>query len=158
MRRIWSISRCYAGSHAFTYVATEPQRARRTLMEDEFEELNRLTERIIGCAIEVHRQLGPGLLESAYEAAMCIELADCGLSFVRQVIFPVTYKSRKIGEHRADLVVENAVVLELKSVDGYDPIFGAQLLTYLRCLHKRAGLVINFNGRVLSTGIRRFVL
>src|SRR5438445_412634 len=84
--------------------------------------LKRLTERIIGCAIEVHRQLGPGLLEGTYEAALCIELQDARLNFVRQPIFPVVYKGHVIGEYRLDLVVEDKVVVEIKSVERFDPI------------------------------------
>jgi GxxExxY protein len=129
--------------------------------EPELEELvaiNAITEKVIGCAIEVHKQLGPGLLEQTYEVAMCVELAAAGVTFVRQAAFPVIYKGAKIGEQRADLIVENAVVVELKSVDRYDPIFMAQVLTYLRCTGLRVGLLINFNNRVLHTGIRRFIL
>lgn len=122
------------------------------------EELNKLTEKIIGCAIEVHRQLGPGLLESTYEAALAIELDLAGLRFLRQPVFPVTYKHRPIGEHRLDLVVEDAVVVELKSVERHDPLFEAQLLTYLRIAGKRLGLLTNFNTRLLKDGIKRRVL
>ena len=117
-----------------------------------------LTERIIGCAIEVHRVLGPGLLESSYEAAMGIEMGDAGLRFERQLIIPVAYKGRAIGEHRLDFLVENEVVLELKSVERFDPLFEAQVLTYLRMTGKGRGLFINFNSRLLKDGIRRFVL
>jgi GxxExxY protein len=128
------------------------------ITEQELEAVNPITETIIGCAIEVHRHLGPGLLEQTYEAAMCIELDRAGLMFVRQPTFTIDYKGLKIGEHRADLIVANAVVVELKSVDRLDPVFAAQVLTYLRCTGLRIGLLINFNGRVLRTGIRRFVL
>ena len=124
----------------------------------EIEALNPITERIIGCAIEVHRHLGAGLLEAIYESAMCIELHENQLSYVRQPTFPVIYKGRRIGEHRADLIVENAVIVELKSVDRFDRIFDAQLLTYLRCTGLRVGLLINFNSRLLKMGIRRLVL
>ena len=124
----------------------------------EIEALNPITERIIGCAIEVHRHLGAGLLEAIYESAMCIELHENQLSYVRQPMFAVTYKGRRIGEHRADLIVENAVIVELKSVDRFDRIFDAQLLTYLRCTGLRVGLLINFNSRLLKMGIRRLVL
>jgi GxxExxY protein len=116
------------------------------------------TEKIIGCAIEVHRQLGPGLLEGTYEAAMCVELAACGLNFVRPPIFPVIYKEQVIGEYRLDLVVEDAVVVEIKSVERFDPIFEAQVLTYLKVTGKSVGLLINFNSRLVKDGIRRFVL
>jgi len=121
------------------------------------DETNKLTKRIIGCAIEVHRELGPGLLESAYKAALAIELDCAGLSFQRQLKYPVFYKGKEVGEYRLDLVVENAVVVEVKSVDKFDPIFQAQLLTYLRVTDKRAGLLINFNSRLLRDGIKRII-
>ena len=120
--------------------------------------INQITERIIGCAIEVHRQLGPGLLEQTYETAMCIELRESGLAFERQPAISIEYKGSRIGEHRADLIVAGTVVVELKSVDRFDPVFAAQILTYLRCTGLRVGLLINFSGRVLRTGIRRFIL
>jgi GxxExxY protein len=121
------------------------------------DEINKLTEKIIGCAIEVHRQLGPGLLESTYEAALAIELESAGLHFGRQLKYPVLYKGREIGEYRLDLLVENEVVVEIKSVERFDPIFEAQLLTYLRVTGKRVGLLINFNSRLLRDGIKRFI-
>jgi len=117
-----------------------------------------LTEKIIGCAIEVHRVLGPGLLESSYEAALAIEFESAGLKFHRQLVIPVHYKGQLIGEHRLDFVVEEAVILELKSVERFDPIFEAQVLTYLRLSGKRRGLLINFNSRLLKDGVKRFVL
>ena len=121
------------------------------------EELNRLTERIIGCAIEVHRQLGPGLLEATHESALCIEMEAAGLHFQRQVAIPVTYKGKPIGEYRLDLLVEDRVIVEIKSVERLDPVFDAQVLTYLRVTHKKVGLLINFNSRFLKNGIKRFV-
>ena len=120
--------------------------------------LKQLTERIIGCAIEVHRQLGPGLLEGTYEAALCIELQNAGVNYVRQPIFPVVYKGQTIGEYRLDLIVQDAVVVEIKSVERFDPIFEAQVLTYLRVTSKKIGLLMNFNSRLLRDGIRRYVL
>jgi GxxExxY protein len=122
----------------------------------EAEELNKLTERIIGCAIEVHRQLGPGLLESVYEAAMPIELELAGLAYERQKIVPVVYKGHLIGEHRLDLLVEDAVVVELKSVERFDPLFQAQVMSYLKLTGKPVGLLINFNSRLLKEGIHRY--
>jgi GxxExxY protein len=95
--------------------------AKRALSETEA--LNALTERIIGCAIEVHRQLGPGLLEGTYESALCIELNRAGLQHIRQPISPVMSKGQVIGEYRLDLIVENLVVVEIKSVERFDPIF-----------------------------------
>jgi GxxExxY protein len=124
----------------------------------ESEALKRLTERIIGCAIEVHRQLGPGLLEGTYEAALCIELQIAGLNFVRRPIFPVIYKGQVIGEYRLDLIVEDTVIVEIKSVERFDPIFEAQVLTYLRVTGKEIGLLMNFNSRLLRDGIKRYVL
>lgn len=122
------------------------------------EQKDPLTERIIGCAIEVHRVLGPGLLEASYEAALAIELESAKLRFQQQLIVPVFYKGRPIGDHRLDFVVEDAVILELKSVERFDPIFEAQVLTYLRLSGKRRALLINFNSRLLKDGIKRFVL
>jgi GxxExxY protein len=117
-----------------------------------------LTEKIIGCAIEVHRVLGPGLLEASYEAALAIEMEAAHVRFQRQLILPVFYKGKPIGDHRLDFLVEEAVILELKSVERYDPIFEAQVLTYLRLSGKRRALLINFNSRLLKDGVKRFVL
>lgn len=122
------------------------------------EQKDPLTEKIIGCAIEVHRTLGPGLLEATYESALCIELDFGGLKFERQVSIPVNYKSRVIGDYRLDLVVEKSVILEIKSVDRFDPIFEAQLLTYLKITGLRRGLLLNFNSRLLKDGIKRLIL
>jgi GxxExxY protein len=120
-------------------------------------DIDRLTERIIGCAIEAHRQLGPGLLEGTYEAALAIELESAGIRFDRQLVFPVNYKGRKIGEYRVDLLVDKQVVVEIKSVERFDPVFEAQILTYLRITGARVGLLINFNSRLLHEGIKRFI-
>ena len=119
---------------------------------------DKLTQKIIGCAIEVHQQLGPGLLESIYESAMAIELEVAGLRFQRQVIVPIQYRGRSIGEHRLDLIVENATVVELESVEKFNPVFEEQILTYLRLTNIKTGLVINFNSRLLRDGVRRFSL
>jgi GxxExxY protein len=121
------------------------------------QEKDPLTERIIGCAIEVHRELGPGLLESIYEAAMAMEFNLCGIKFSRQAVVPVKYKGEALGEHRIDFIVENTVVLELKSVERFDPVFEAQVLTYLRLTGLRRGLLLNFNSRLLKDGIRRYI-
>jgi len=117
-----------------------------------------LTERILGCAIEVHRIRGPGLLESAYVEALSVELAEAGLRFARQVPVPLNYKGRYVGEYRLDLLVEEAVVVEVKAVERFDPVHEAQLLTYLRLTGKRVGLLINFNRRLLRDGVKRRVL
>lgn len=118
--------------------------------------LNTLTERIIGCAIEVHRNLGPGLLEAVYEAALAVEFELAGLEFRRQVSFPIVYKGRQIGEHRLDLLVAETIIVELKSVERFDPIFEAQILSYLKLTGKPLGLLINFNNRLLKQGVKRY--
>ena len=120
--------------------------------------LNALTERIIGCGIEVHRHLGPGLAEAAYESALCIELKLAHLEFVRQVGVPLFYKGVLIAEHRPDLVVASSVVVEVKSVERLHALHTSQMLTYLRVTHLTIGLVLNFNTPVLREGIRRVVL
>jgi len=102
-----------------------------------------LTQRIIGCAMEVHRQLGPGLMEGTYEEALCIELKDQGISFVRQAGVPVFYKGHLIGEHRPDLVVEDRIVVEVKSVERLIGVHQAQVLAYMRLLKKPVGLLLN---------------
>ena len=117
-----------------------------------------LTERIIGCAIEVHRHMGAGLLEKPYTLAMCIELAGNGLNFERERLLPLTYKGIRVGEYRPDLIVEGRVVVEVKSVLRLEPVFTAQILTYLRITNIRTGLILNFNRPVLKEGIKRFVL
>jgi GxxExxY protein len=122
------------------------------------EEHDPLTQRIIGGAIEVHRTLGPGLLESAYVEALTVELAEGGLRCARQVRVPLTYKGRHLGEYRLDLLVEDAVVVEVKAVERFDPVHEAQLLTYLRLSGKGVGLLINFNRRLLREGIKRLVM
>jgi GxxExxY protein len=119
---------------------------------------NVLTDQIIGCAIEVHRTLGPGLLESVYEECLCYELSQLGLRFERQVHLPVSYKGIKLEcGHKLDLVVEDSVVVELKAIDELAPIHQAQLLTYLKTTNKRVGLLINFNVQYLKNGLKRVV-
>ena len=118
-----------------------------------------MTGKIIGCAIEVHRTLGPGLLEGAYEACLALELQRAGLMVERQVSIPINYKGEEIGcGYRADLIVEGAVLVELKSVDQFLPIHDAQVLTYLKLRSLCVGLLINFNAYQLRNGIRRLVL
>jgi GxxExxY protein len=124
----------------------------------ETEEINRPTERIIGCAIEVHRQLGPGLLEATYEAALCVEMEITGLRYVRQVVYPVVYREREVGQYRLDLLVKGAVVVEIKSAARFDSVFEAQVLTYLRVTGCQVGLLINFNSRLLKEGVKRYAL
>jgi GxxExxY protein len=119
---------------------------------------HQLTHEIIGAAIEVHRFLGPGLLESAYEECLCHELALRNLSVQRQVPVPVVYKEVKLEcGYRLDLVVEKTVVLELKSIEAFSPVHEAVMLTYLRLSGFKIGLLINFNVTILKEGIRRFI-
>src|SRR5579864_4536995 len=123
---------------------------------EERERLNEITERIIGAAIAVHRALGPGLLESAYEACLVFELAERGLSVEQQKPLPLVYKGVKVEcGYRLDLLVEGAVIVEVKAVDELAPIHDAQLLSYLKISGCRVALLINFNVRVLKDGLRR---
>lgn len=120
---------------------------------------NSLTHAIIGAAIEVHKQLGPGLLESAYEECLAHEFTSRGLSFERQKPMPVVYKDHKLEcGYRLDFLVESKVVVELKSLETLAPIHDAIVLTYLRLSGCKIGLLINFHHKVLKTGIRRLVL
>ena len=126
--------------------------------DPEHGQLNSVSRNIIGCAIEVHRHLGPGLLEPMYESALCFELHDAGLDYRRQVRVPAYYKGRLLGDYRIDLIVNDLVLVEVKSVAGFTPVFEAQLLTYLRVTGKRLGLLINFNSRIVKEGIKRMIL
>jgi GxxExxY protein len=117
-----------------------------------------LTERIIGCAIAVHKALGPGLIEATYEEALCIELNEERLCFERQLRVPVTYRGKLIGEYRPDLVVEEIVVVEIKSVERLIGLHQAQLLAYMRVLRLPVGLLLNFNGETLRSGVRRLAI
>jgi GxxExxY protein len=118
-----------------------------------------LTNRIILAAIEVHRALGPGLLESAYEACLCKELELQGLAFRKQVDLPVFYKGLALDcGYRIDLIVDGRVIVELKAAEKILPIHDAQLLTYLRLAGSKVGLILNFNSRLMKDGIKRLVL
>lgn len=119
---------------------------------------NAITERIIKCAIEVHRQIGPGLLEAVYEEALDIECQCDGLQVLRQFKVPVLYRGRTIGEYKPDMLINDLVIVEIKSVERFDPVFEAQILTYLKITGKHVGLLINFNSRLVKDGIKRFVL
>ena len=124
----------------------------------EKEQLNRITENIIGAAIEVHRSLGPGLLESAYEACLTFELAQRGLKVEQQKPLPVIYREIKLDcGYRLDLLIEKTVIIEVKAVDRLAPIHQAQLLSYLKLSGCKVGLLINFNVEVLKDSIRRVV-
>ena len=120
---------------------------------------DKITETIIGGAIAVHRALGPGLLESAYEACLGFELVDRGLTVERQKALPVKYRSVNLDcGYRIDLLVERIIIIELKAVEKIDPIHKAQLLSYLKLSGCKLGLLINFNVRMLKYGIHRIVL
>ena len=118
-----------------------------------------LTGKIIACAIEVHKTLGPGLLESAYEECLAYELQKAGLKVERQKAVPVIYKEIKLDcGYRMDILVEDTVVVELKTVDEFHPIHEAQILTYLKFSEKKLGLLINFNVTLLKNGIKRYAM
>jgi len=118
-----------------------------------------LSERVIGMAIEVHQVVGPGLLESFYQDCMCIELEDAGIPFQSQVIVPTVCKGRTIRlGFRADIVVADAIILEIKGVASLIPAHDAQILTYLRMSHIRVGLLMNFHAPRLKDGLRRFIM
>jgi len=120
-------------------------------------ELNEITQKIIGCAIQVHKSLGPGLLESAYEECLSYELIKNGLNIKRQQPTPVVYKEIKLEcGYRIDILVENSVVVELKVVDEFNPVHEAQILTYMKFSNKSLGLLMNFNVTILRNGIRRY--
>ncbi|QEG33352.1 GxxExxY protein [Bythopirellula goksoeyrii] len=126
--------------------------------DDEAQRINQVTDVIIGSAIEVHRHLGPGLLESAYETCLFKELETRGLKYSRQVVLPVTYKGVEVEcGYRMDIVVEQEVVIEVKSVVDWHPVYEAQLLSYLKLSGYKVGLAINFNVPLLKTGIKRMV-
>jgi GxxExxY protein len=128
-------------------------------MKKTIAELNQITHEIIGAAIEVHRQLGPGLLESSYRECLCRELLLRGIPFEREKPLPLEYKGIHLGcGYRIDLLVAGSVVVEIKAVEALAPIHDAQLLTYLRIGDWRLGLLINFNVAVLKSGIRRRIL
>ena len=122
-------------------------------------ELNQITRDVIGAAIEVHRQLGPGLLESSYRECLCRELLLRGIPFEKEKPLPLEYKGIHLGcGYRLDLLVSNSVVVEVKSVEALAPIHDAQLMTYLRIGGWRIGLLVNFNVAVLKNGIHRRIL
>ena len=117
-----------------------------------------LTYAIIGAAIDVHEELGPGLLEKIYENCLCIELGRRNIRFEQQMRIPVWYKGESAGDMYVDILVENSVIVELKSVKELAPIYEAQLLTYLKLARIKTGLLINFNVEKLKQGVRRYSL
>ena len=121
--------------------------------------INKITDQIIGFAIEVHKAMGPGLLESAYEQCLSHEFSLRGIAFKRQHPLPVVFKGTKLAcGYRADFIVENSVLLEIKAVDVLLPIHEAQLLTYMKLGKLNVGLLVNFNVATFKRGIKRFVL
>jgi len=119
---------------------------------------NQISSKILDCSIKVHKTLGPGLFESVYEEALCFELQNIGLNFERQIGIPVIYEGVKMElGFRADIIVEDKVIIELKSVETIAPVHKKQLLTYLKITGKKLGLLINFNEALLKDGITRIV-
>lgn len=138
------------------YDDEEPPYVERPRLEPD-PELDELTAAVIGAAIEVHRQLGPGLDEVTYESGLCVEFRLRSIRFSRQLIVPVLYKGEVIGEKRLDLIVDNRIVVELKAVECLTALHMAQLRTYLKIVRLRVGLLINFNCPVLKDGIKRVI-
>jgi GxxExxY protein len=132
----------------------QPQRHKDT----ELDVVNPATNRIIGCAIEVHRVLRAGLFESLYRSALAIEFDSVGIRYEREVRIPAIYKGQPLGHYRVDFLVEDLVIVEVKSVERHNPIFETQVITYLRLTGKRVGLLINFNSRLVRDGIKRIIV
>ncbi len=126
-------------------------------MEEPKSELDALAHRTIGAAIEVHRVLGPGFIESVYEEALALEFDVLGIPYQRQVAAPVFYRDQQIGSHRLDLLIDQCLVVELKSAEALLPIHQAQLMSYLRVTKQPLGLLVNFNVPILKSGIKRII-
>jgi len=121
-------------------------------------EENKITEKIIGAAIEVHKALGPGLLESAYQECLFFELKEIGLKVEKEISLPIIYKEIKLNHgYRIDLLIEDKIVLELKTVEKFTDVHSAQLLTYMKLGNYPLGLLINFHSKLLKNGIKRFI-
>lgn len=131
------------------------------MFEENNESRNRLdaiTYKIIGLAIEVHKQLGPGLLESAYQECLYYEIVNAGLTVERQKVLPIVYKDIKLDHgYRIDLLIENTIVIELKTVEAFTDVHFAQILTYLKLGNYPLGLLINFDSKILKNNIKRFI-
>ena len=128
------------------------------ITDGESARLNAITDKIIGAAIRVHEALGPGILESAYEACLTFELIDLGFAVERQESFPVTYRGRQLDcGYRIDLLIEQSVIVEVKSIERLERVHSAQLLSYLRLMKLKVGLLINFNVPWLRSGVKRIV-
>ena len=120
-------------------------------------EMNELTQKVIGAALEVHRALGPGYQESIYEEALALELTRTGIEFERQRAFSVKYKEHIVGEGKVDLLIEGRLVVELKAVEKMQPVHKAQVISYLKATSCQLGLLINFNESLLRSGVQRIV-
>jgi GxxExxY protein len=127
-------------------------------LTDITEHLQAISYKVIGLAIEVHRQLGPGLLESAYQECLFYEIIRAGLKVEKEITLPIVYKEIKLDHgYRIDLLVEDQLVIELKTVDNYTPVHFAQILTYLKLGKYPLGLLMNFNSKILKNNIKRFI-
>ena len=133
-------------------------RTARSEFQEPDRELDRLASAVVDAAIEVHRHLGPGFLESVYERALCVELALRGVPFQRQVPIAVEYKTHPVGDSRIDLLIAERLVIELKAVEALQPIHGVQVRSYLKASGRALGILINFNVPVLLRGVRRVIL
>ena len=127
-------------------------------MREPSKELDALAFKVIGAAIEVHRKLGPGFLESVYEEALCVELSERGIAFEQQVEISIDYKGHAVGKARLDLLVEKGLIIELKTIDRFAPIHEAQATSYLRATGLDLVLLINFNVPILKEGLKRVIL
>ena len=130
----------------------------KSAKEEPNQDLDAIAHRVIGAAIEVHKALGPGYLESVYEEAIAVELEERGIRFNRQFAFNIPYKDKKVGEGRLDFLVEGLLVVELKAVEKLAPIHTAQVISYLKATGCSLGLLINFNERLIRSGIQRVIL
>jgi GxxExxY protein len=147
---------CTGCTHERLFTAEHAQIAEKTM--EEKDSLAQITRRIIGAAIEVHRHLGPGLLESAYETCLAFELKQLGFRIEQQRPLPVVYKDVKLDcGYRLDIVVDDAIIIEVKAIAQLAPIHDAQLLSYLRLSGMKVGLLLNFHVRVLKNGLKRIV-
>ncbi len=126
--------------------------------KEKMDYLNDLSKKIVNCIYNVHKELGPGLLERAYQISLCRELELCYLRYESEIIIPLIYKGQNIESgYRLDIIVEDEIIIELKAVDEIKPVFGSQLLTYLRLSKKKLGLLVNFNVNNIGTGIKRII-
>jgi len=140
-----------------SYLSVRKNNNDKNMIDNQYKYSN-ITDAIIGCAIEVHKQLGPGLLESAYEECLAFELQSRGLRFERQKPVPIVYKDIKLDYgYRIDILVEGSVLIELKSVEALNVVHEAQILTYMKFAEIEVGLLINFNVLLLKNGIKKYV-